>query len=70
MVPKAGLEPARVLTLAGFSYYYNFRYQTILFVVWTFSLPCQTFDLGIARKVSTPYLLKQILARDCHQRYL
>ena len=39
LVPKAGLEPARALTLAGFSYYHNFRYQTCLFVVWTFSLP-------------------------------
>ena len=27
LVPKAGLEPARVLTPAGFSYYYSFHYH-------------------------------------------
>ena len=29
LVRQAGLEPARVLMPAGFSYHYNFRYQTI-----------------------------------------
>ena len=30
VVPKAGIEPARGLMLAGFSCHYNFRYQNCL----------------------------------------
>ena len=40
MVLVAGIEPARDITPAGFSYHYYFHsYQIIIFVVWTFSLP-------------------------------
>ena len=68
LVPKAGLEPARVLTPAGFSYYYSFHYHIhVCSLDFLFTI---SYDLGIARQVSTPYLLLQILARDCHQRYL
>ena len=54
MVPKAGLEPARALTPAGFSYYYSFHYH--YYVCSLDFLFTMSFDLGIARQVSTPYL--------------
>ena len=48
MVPKAGLEPARALTLAGFSYHYNFRYQTMFVCSPDFLFTISYNDLGIA----------------------
>ena len=54
MVPKAGLEPARVITPAGFSYYYSFHYHIhVCSLDFLFTI---SYDLGIARQVSTPYL--------------
>ena len=49
LVASAGLEPA-LPNGQGFSYYYNFRYQPKLFVVWT--IPSSQRDAN--RLVSTP----------------